>query len=90
VDYDQNENDDLKRVDHTCKGYIYFRVRPKIALFSGYELARIDYDENDNRDSTENRFFGGLQWNITEKSRGRIKGGYGVKEVDNSDIDDAE
>jgi hypothetical protein len=89
VDYDQNEDDDLNRVDHTGRGYIYFRVRPKVALFSGYELARIDYDKGENRDSIENRFFGGLQWNITEKSRGRIKGGYGVKKFDDSDIDGA-
>jgi hypothetical protein len=90
VDYDQSESEGYNRVDHTGRGYIYFRVRPRVALFSGYEIAGIDYDERNDRDSIEHRFWGGLQWNVTEKSRGRIKGGYSLKKFDDSDIDDAD
>ena len=89
VDYDKDQSEDLNRVDHTGTGYAYFQVRPKLALFTGYEFARIDYDRGENPDSIEHRFFGGLQWNITDKTRGRIRGGYGVKEFDDSDVDNA-
>ncbi len=89
VDYDENENRGFNRTDHTGTGYIYFQVRPKVDVFTGYEFTQVDYDRDENSDSTENRFYGGFQWDITDKSRGRIKAGYGVTDFDDSGIDDA-
>jgi len=89
VDYDEAENREFNRTDNTGTGYIFFQVRPKAAVFTGYEVTEVDYDRDENSDSTENRFYGGFQWDITDKSRGRIKAGYGVTDFDDSTIDDA-
>lgn len=89
VDYDEAENKEFNRTDHTGAGYIFFQVRPKAAVFTGYEVTEVDYDKDENSDSTENRFYGGFQWDITDKSRGRIKAGYGITDFDDSNIDDA-
>ena len=89
VDYDENQNEGLNRTDHTGTGYIYFQVRPKAAVFAGYEFTQVDYDGFGRSDNTENRFYGGFQWDITEKSRGRIKAGYGDTDFDDPEIDNA-
>jgi hypothetical protein len=89
VDYDENRNEGFNRTDHTGTGYIYFQVRPKVDVFTGYEVTQVDYDKNEYSDNTESRFYGGFQWDITDKSRGRIKAGYGVTDFDDSGIDDA-
>ncbi len=90
VDYDESENKVFERKDHTGTGYIYFQVRPKAAVFTGYEFTKVDYDRDQISDSKENRFYGGFQWDITDKSRGRIKAGYGNTDFDDSRIDDAD
>ena len=89
VDYDEKLSERRNRTDHTATGYIYFQVRPKAAVFTGYEFTQVDYETDEHSNSTENRFYGGFQWDITEKSRGRIKAGYGVTDFDDSGIDDA-
>ena len=89
VDYDEKQNEGLNRTDHTGTGYVYFQVRPKTAVFTGYEFTKIDYEEDGRSDNTENRFYGGFQWDITKKSRGRIKAGYGDTDFDDPDIENA-
>jgi polysaccharide biosynthesis protein VpsM len=90
VDYDEQRNEGLNRTDHTATGYIYFQFRPKLAALTGYEFTKVDYDTRTSSDNTENRFYGGLQWDITGKSRGRIKVGYSVKDYENSDIENSD
>lgn len=87
VDYDDQRNEDLNREDHTATGYIYFQFRPKVAVFTGYEYTKVDYDTGQFSDNTENRVYGGFQWEITDKSRGRIKAGYSTTDFDDSDIE---
>ena len=89
VDYDEAENREFNRTDNTGTGYIFFQVRPKASIFIGYEMTEVDYDKDENSDSTEDRFYGGFQWDITDKSQSRIKAGYGVTDFDDSTIDDA-
>ena len=90
VDYDEKLSERRKRTDHTATGYIYFQVRPKAAVFTGYEFTQVNYEEDERSDNTENRFYGGFQWDITEKSRGRIKAGYGDTDFDDPDIENAQ
>lgn len=90
VDYDEKLSERWNRTDHTATGYIYFQVRPKAAVFTGYEFTQINYEEDERSDNTENRFYGGFQWDVTEKSRGRIKAGYGDKDFDAADIENSQ
>lgn len=90
VDYDEKLSERWNRTDHTATGYIYFQVRPKAAVFTGYEFTQVNYEEDERSDNTENRFYGGFQWDITEKSRGRIKAGYGDKDFDAADIENSQ
>lgn len=90
VDYDEKLSERWNRTDHTATGYIYFQVRPKAAVFTGYEFTQINYEEDERSDNTENRFYGGFQWDITEKSRGRIKAGYGDTDFDAADIENSQ
>ncbi|GAG29200.1 unnamed protein product, partial [marine sediment metagenome] len=56
---------------------------------AGYEWTDIDYDKEDQStspisDSEEQRYYVGLDWEITAKSRGRVKLGRNTKEFDDS------
>ncbi len=81
LNYDADRNDGADRMDNGGSVYGFFRMTAKTSLFAEYEFADIDYDSND-LDSREMRYFGGIRWEITEKSSGRIKGGYGKKTYD--------
>lgn len=87
LDYDASRDVSRDREDHVFSGYVFFKFAPKTSAFLDYEYAAVVYDENIKTDNHENRIFGGLQWNVTEKSRGRIKLGYGKREFEGSDED---
>lgn len=90
VDYDDQRNGDSNRSDNTVTGYIYFQFRPKVAVFTGYEFTQVEYDTRELLDNTENRVYGGFQWEITDKSRGRIKAGYSTTDFDDPDIENSD
>ncbi len=80
LNYDASRNKFRDRVDNTFSSYIFYKVRPKTSVFVEYEFADINYATDTLSNSRENNFFGGIQWDITAKSKGSIKAGYGVKE----------
>ena len=84
VDYDQSRNEALDRIDHSYSGYVFFKFAPKTSAFMQYENVTIDYDTDQLSDSTENRGYLGLDWDMTAKSWGRVKVGYGDKSMDDS------
>jgi hypothetical protein len=85
VDYISSRNDFRDRTDNAVSGSIYYRVKPKTTTFLQYRFIDINYDEDIVSDSEEHLFYGGLMWDITEKSEGRVYAGYGVKEFSESD-----
>jgi len=89
LDYDGADNSRANRMDNSWSAYGYFNLTPKMSIFANYEFADINYDTND-LDSQENRLFAGLRWNITKKTSGQIKGGYGEKSYDDGELSDAE
>ncbi len=90
LDYDDSENDRANRTDNAFSLYSFFRLTSKMSLFLQGEYIDIRYDDND-LDSDEYRYFAGVRWEITGKSSGRIKGGFGKKEYDKDNIlDDAD
>jgi polysaccharide biosynthesis protein VpsM len=80
VDYSAARNDFRDRSDNAVSGYLYYRIRPKTSLFAEYEFVDIAYRTSETSNSKEHHWFGGIQWNITAKSTGSVKAGYGTKD----------
>ena len=89
VNYDASRNDYRDRADNAFSGYIFYKFQPKTSVFIEYDFIDISYDENALFDSKEYHYFGGLQWDVTAKSKGSVKAGYGVKNFSVSSIGDA-
>lgn len=53
-----------------------------------YEFSDISFDTYSASDSVENRFYAGVEWDVTAKTMGRIKLGYIDKNFDTSDVQD--
>jgi polysaccharide biosynthesis protein VpsM len=86
VDYTASRNNFRDRDDNAISAYIYYKFKPKTSLFYEYEFIDIGYRDSILSNSTEQHHFGGIQWDITAKSKGSIKAGYGVKDFSDSDI----
>ncbi len=87
VNYEDSDNDINDRVDNSWAAYGFFHLTPKISLFAEYEYADMDYRSNF-LDSSEERYFGGIRWEFTEKTSGQVKAGYGDRDYDKSWLSD--
>lgn len=83
LDYPDRTNSDDDRRDDVYAAYLFFRATAKTSLFLEYDYADINYKTSP-RDSYEHRYFGGIRWEMTSKSSGQVKGGYGRRRMDNS------
>ena len=90
VFYTDAKNEARNRIDNTASGYLFFKIRSKTSLFAQYTFIDIGYDEDAVRDSQEQRLLGGVYWNMTEKTRGSFRIGYGLREFDDTRIKDGE
>ena len=90
VFYTDAKNEDRNRTDNAASGYLFFKIRSKTSLFAQYNIIDISYDEDSVRDSREQRILGGVYRNMTEKTKGSFRIGYGLREFDDAQIDDAE
>lgn len=84
VSYDASRNRFMKRTDNAFSGYLFYKLRPKTALFVEYEFINIDYAENQLSDSREDNLWLGIEWDATGKTKGVLKAGYGLKRFDSS------
>lgn len=87
LDYDSDENSRADRMDNSWAAYGYFNFTPKTSIFANYEFADIDYDNNE-LNSRERRLFAGLRWDVTKKTSGQVKAGFGEKDYDQSGLSD--
>jgi polysaccharide biosynthesis protein VpsM len=85
--YEADRNAFRERADNGFALYAFYKVLPKTSVFVEYEFVDIDYDLDTLSDSKEYHYFTGLDWNMTGKSKGRIKVGYGVKDFDRKGVD---
>jgi hypothetical protein len=85
VNYDEERNDFRDRDDNSIYGYIFYKFKPKTVFFIEYEYLDIDYEKYDTSSSIEHHYFGGIQWDVTAKSKGSIKAGYGIKDFSYDD-----
>ncbi|MFO7752055.1 MAG: outer membrane beta-barrel protein [Desulfobacteraceae bacterium] len=90
LDYDDSANEFRDRVDNSVSMYVFYKVKPKTSVFVEYDFADINYDENSLFDSQEHRYYAGVDWDVTAKTRGRAKMGLIEKNFDESGIDDEE
>jgi hypothetical protein len=82
--YTAPTNDFRDRDDNAVSGYLFYKFRPKTSFFAEYEFMTIRYRNNALSDSKEHHFFGGIAWDITAKSKGSVKAGYGIKDFTES------
>ena len=80
VNYDEARNNYRDRHDWSLAAYTFYKATPKTRFFIEYEYVDITYEKNIISDSQEHHYFGGIQWDITAKSKGSIKTGYGTKD----------
>jgi polysaccharide biosynthesis protein VpsM len=89
VDYLAARNSFRDRSDNSVSAYIFYKVKPKTSVFYEYELVDIDYRDSVLSNSIEHHNFVGIQWDVTAKSKGSVKAGYGLKYFSDSDVSDA-
>ncbi len=84
LNYEDESNKFRNRTDNGVMGYVYYRFLPRTSAFIEYDFLTIDYVYSDDLDSREHHFYGGITWDITGKTKGTVKGGYGIKDFQNS------
>ena len=82
LQYDSELVDYADRSDNRFSGYLFYRIKSKTALFTEIEFMDISYRISDT-DSSEFRYFVGVSWDVTAKSKGSFKAGFGNKTFDN-------
>ncbi|MBU1195122.1 MAG: outer membrane beta-barrel protein [Proteobacteria bacterium] len=91
LDFKDNAVDYRDRTDNTADIAIFYKFWPKTSLFLEYAYSDISYDSASTLDNVENRFYSGVNWEVTAKTRGTLKLGYIDKDFDSdtrSDQDD--
>jgi polysaccharide biosynthesis protein VpsM len=78
--YDAQRNKKLNRDDNSFSAYVFYHLWPKTAFFGQYTLTDIAYEDNATLNSKEHSFFGGYQWDMTAKTSGSVKAGWGIKD----------
>ncbi len=74
--FDKSINKYRDRQDNSFSAYIFYKFKPKTSIFLEYEHADIDYDRRSGYDSKENRYYTGINWEVSAKSKGQVKLGY--------------
>jgi len=80
--YDEDRNSIRERNDKTGGATISWKVLPKSSLLAEYRRVVVDYRDRTREDSSEDQFFLGTRWNLTEKTSGLAKVGYGSKDFE--------
>jgi hypothetical protein len=75
--YDAQSDQQLNRQDNFFSGYIFYKLWPKTSLFTQYSFTDIGYKTDTSLDNKQYDVFGGVQWDMTAKSTGSIKAGWG-------------
>lgn len=91
--YDIGYKDDLlayrDRTDNSFGISAFYRIKPKTSVFLEYNYSDIAFDDGF-RDSVEDRYYAGITWDVTAKTRGTLKLGYMEKDFDSPLLSDQE
>lgn len=80
--YDADRVSYRDEVDNTIAAYLYYRFTPKLSAFIQYQGVKFNYND-DFLNNTEEYLYGGIEWDVTAKSKGTVKAGYESKHFDN-------
>jgi len=83
------ENDQLNyrnEGDNTIATYFFYKIMPKTSVFAEYQYVKFNYDVSPQDNNSENYIYGGITWDVTAKSTGRIQAGYETKRYDNPSL----
>lgn len=89
VRYDDDAFGFRDRDDNAFSGYIFYKFKPKTSLFVEYQYIDIHYNKDTVLNSKEFHYLGGIQWDMTAKSSGTLKAGYGFKDFNEPDAEDS-
>jgi polysaccharide biosynthesis protein VpsM len=89
LQYDDMAIEYADRSDNRFSGYLFYRIKSKTALFTEIEFMNIGYRTSET-DSSELRYFLGVDWDITEKSKGSFKAGFGNKKFKNQELSEGD
>ena len=89
LDYSKDAYSIADRSDSFVAWYTFYRITEKTSVFAEIEYTDINYDVSELYDSVETRYFAGFKWDVTAKSRGEVKVGYGTKTFDESGVESA-
>jgi len=90
VNYVAGRNDFRDRDDNVISGYLFYQYKPRTAFFIEYDFLDIQYREDVSLNSEEHHYFTGVQWDITAKSKGSVKAGYGIKDFTGSGVESSD
>jgi hypothetical protein len=88
LDYDDEINEFLNRSDNVFDLYGYFLYSPKTSFFLEYKYTDVVYDSAEQKDNTQHYWYGGMTWDTTEKLAFTVKGGYQMREYEDSAVAD--
>jgi polysaccharide biosynthesis protein VpsM len=80
------ENSFRDRDDNRAAAYFFYKLWPKTAIFAQYEYVNTAYQEKTVAGSMEHHAFLGVRYDVTDKTRGMLKVGYGIKDFERSNL----
>ncbi|HXX82230.1 MAG TPA: outer membrane beta-barrel protein [Thermodesulfovibrionales bacterium] len=85
LNYDAERVSYRNETDNTIAGYFYYAFTPKLSAFVQYQGVKFDYDDH-GLNNTENYLYGGIEWDVTAKSKGTVKAGSESTSFDDSSL----
>ncbi|MBN1663681.1 MAG: outer membrane beta-barrel protein [Deltaproteobacteria bacterium] len=90
------QSDYRDRQEHFLAAYFYYRFLPKTSAFVEYDYNNISYSQKEfsygqkeyGLDSAIHTGFLGLTWEASEHTKGTIKGGYMLRDFEDSNMED--
>lgn len=88
LEYDDSAVTYRDRTDNTFGASVFYKFWPKTSIFLEYNRADIEFDTDSTNNSIENRYYAGVHWEMTAKTKGAIKLGYTDKDFDSASVTD--
>lgn len=88
LEYDDNIVASRDRMDNSFGISGFYKFWPKTSILLEYNYSDIEFDSASINDSEENRYYAGITWDMTAKSRGTLKLGYIDKDFDAATVTD--
>ena len=87
-DFTRNDNQYRNRQEDLIAAYLYYRFLPKTSAFIEYDFKNVDFEQKLNGlDNKVHSPLLGLTWEISESTKGTVKGGYLQKDFEASGMD---